>query len=90
MSFKQFETLSDGLIGIIFCPLFESCLKRLHISSVWSSVQYCMGYLLYMYKTTLATAFDSPESTFTHRPKQFVFKLVIQCISIYLHEVSLM
>jgi hypothetical protein len=42
------------------------------------------------YKATLATAFVCPESIFTHRPKQFVFKLVIQCISIYLHEISLM
>jgi hypothetical protein len=42
------------------------------------------------YKATLATAFVCLESISTHRPKQFVFKLVIQCISIYLHEVSLM
>jgi hypothetical protein len=38
------------------------------------------------YKATLATAFVCPESIFTHRPKQVAFKLVIQCISIYLHE----
>jgi hypothetical protein len=36
------------------------------------------------YKATIATAFVSPESIFMHRPKKFVFKLVIQCISTYI------